>query len=92
MLVGPPVTSARSFHVTELHAAESDARRYKRLQEYTTGHVRCGRESKRLCMQDPPYDPGSFAKIVTRDASKEGGSAPACSSNVRQVMRPNGMA
>ena len=36
-------------------------------------------------MQDPPYDAGSFAKIVTRDASKEGGSAPACSSNVRQV-------
>lgn len=36
-------------------------------------------------MQDPPYDPGSFAKIVTRDASREGGSAPACSSNVRQV-------
>ncbi len=38
-----------------------------------------------LHMQDPPYDAGSFAKIVTRDASEEGGSAPACSSNVRQV-------
>ena len=36
-------------------------------------------------LQDPPYDAGSFAKIVTRDASKEGGSAPACASNVRQV-------
>ncbi|CAK0734809.1 hypothetical protein CVIRNUC_000484 [Coccomyxa viridis] len=37
--------------------------------------------------EDPPYDAGSFAKIVTRDASKEGGSAPACASNVRQVWR-----
>ena len=36
-------------------------------------------------VQDPPYDAGSFAKIVTRDASKEGGSAPACASNVREV-------
>ena len=41
-------------------------------------------------LQDPPYDAGSFAKIVTRDASKEGGSAPACASNVRQVRHPQG--
>ncbi len=43
------------------------------------------RNCQRPRMQDPPYDAGSFAKIVTRDASEEGGSAPACSSNVRQV-------
>ncbi len=36
-------------------------------------------------VQDPPYDSGSYAKIVTRDASEEGGSAPACASNVRKV-------
>lgn len=35
--------------------------------------------------EDPPYDSGSYAKIVTADASEEGGSAPACSSNVRKV-------
>ncbi|BDA40679.1 Lysosomal Pro-X carboxypeptidase [Coccomyxa sp. Obi] len=35
--------------------------------------------------EDPPYDSGSYAKIVTRDASEEGGSAPACASNVRKA-------
>ena len=35
--------------------------------------------------QEPTYDSGSYAKIVTRDASKEGGSAPACSANVRKA-------
>lgn len=34
-------------------------------------------------MQDPPYDVDAFAKVVTRDASEEGGSAPACSGNIR---------
>lgn len=33
--------------------------------------------------ETPPYDAGSFAAIVTRDASPEGGSAPACAPNVR---------
>ena len=35
--------------------------------------------------QEPAYDSGSYAKIVTRDASEEGGSAPACSANVRKA-------
>lgn len=34
-------------------------------------------------MQDPPYDPGSFAKIVTRSASPEHGCEEACVPNVR---------
>eukprot|EP00884_Botryococcus_braunii_P022769 jgi/Botrbrau1/9176/Bobra.0236s0008.1 len=33
--------------------------------------------------ESPPYDVDAFAKVVTRDASEEGGSAPACSGNVR---------
>jgi hypothetical protein len=33
--------------------------------------------------QVPKYDGGSYAKIVTRDASPEGGSNPACARNVR---------
>lgn len=44
-------------------------------------------QSKIHVLQDPPYDSGSYAKIVTRDASEEGGSAPACASNVRKVRR-----
>lgn len=35
----------------------------------------------------PAYDDGSFAKIVTRDASAEGGSAPACAANVREAWK-----
>ena len=34
--------------------------------------------------QDPPYDDKSFAKIVTRDASLEAGSAAACVPNMRK--------
>ena len=34
--------------------------------------------------QDPPYDANSFAKIVTRDASPEAGSAAACVPNMRK--------
>lgn len=33
--------------------------------------------------EDPPVDPGAFAKIVTRDAWPEGGSAHECAGNVR---------
>uniref|UniRef100_A0A7S3VQE0 Lysosomal Pro-X carboxypeptidase n=1 Tax=Dunaliella tertiolecta TaxID=3047 RepID=A0A7S3VQE0_DUNTE len=33
--------------------------------------------------EDPPFDPTSFAKGVSYDASPEGGSAPACISNAR---------
>lgn len=33
--------------------------------------------------KDPPFDPVSFAKGVTYDASSDGGSAPACTDNVR---------
>ena len=33
--------------------------------------------------EDPPYDPGAFAEIITRDASPAGGSAAACAPNVR---------
>lgn len=35
-------------------------------------------------MQDPPYDDKSFARIVTQDASPEGGSAGACAPNMRR--------
>ncbi|KDD71492.1 serine carboxypeptidase S28, partial [Helicosporidium sp. ATCC 50920] len=35
--------------------------------------------------ENPPYDAGSFARIVTRDASPEGGSAPACAPNARSA-------
>ena len=35
-------------------------------------------------MQDPAYDANSFAKIVTRDASPEAGSAAACVPNMRK--------
>ena len=35
-------------------------------------------------LQDPPYDANSFAKIVTRDASSEAGSAAACVPNMRK--------
>lgn len=34
-------------------------------------------------LQVPEYDAGSYGKIVTADASVEGGSAAACSGNVR---------
>ncbi|PRW44843.1 prolyl endopeptidase-like isoform A [Chlorella sorokiniana] len=37
--------------------------------------------------EDPPVDPGAFARIVTQDASPEGGSAEACAQNVRQTWR-----
>lgn len=37
-----------------------------------------------VLVQDPPYDDKSFAKIVTQDASLEGGSAKACAPNMRQ--------
>lgn len=33
----------------------------------------------------PPQDPEAFARIVTQDASAEGGSAPACAGNVREA-------
>ncbi|KAL6769573.1 hypothetical protein ACKKBG_A31535 [Auxenochlorella protothecoides x Auxenochlorella symbiontica] len=33
--------------------------------------------------EDPAYDAGGFAAVVTRDASEEGGSAPACVANAR---------
>lgn len=33
---------------------------------------------------DPPYDDRSFAQIVSRDASAEGGSAAACPDNMRR--------
>lgn len=37
--------------------------------------------------EDPPYNAGSFAAVVTRDAQPAGGSAAACAPNVR-VSRP----
>lgn len=37
--------------------------------------------------EEPPYDAGSFAKIVTQDASPEGGSVAACAGNVREAWR-----
>ena len=37
-----------------------------------------------IASQDPPYDANSFAKIVTRDASPEAGSAAACVPNMRK--------
>lgn len=37
--------------------------------------------------EDPPADSESFAAIVTRDASEQGGSAPACADNVRKAWK-----
>lgn len=37
--------------------------------------------------EDPPYDPGSFAEIVTRDASPEKGSSNECASNSREAWK-----
>ncbi|GAB4814859.1 hypothetical protein N2152v2_001905 [Parachlorella kessleri] len=37
--------------------------------------------------EDPPWDSGSFAKIVTRDAWPEGGSAHDCADNVRRAWK-----
>ena len=34
-------------------------------------------------LQDPSYDPYGFAKVATRTASKESGSAAACAGNVQ---------
>ena len=34
-------------------------------------------------MQDPPVDPGTYAKIVTRDATPAAGAAAACAPNIR---------
>ncbi len=38
-------------------------------------------------MQDPSYDPYGFAKVATRAASSEGGSADACPSNVQDFFQ-----
>ena len=85
-LPDPPVTSAQSALLLEEHARQCDADQVRGFQgEGVTDLSGARQECQRLRMQDPPYDSGSFAKIVTRDASEEGGSAPACSSNVRQV-------
>ena len=40
-----------------------------------------------LLLQDPSYDPYAFAKVATRSASSEGGSAPACAANVRKFFQ-----
>ena len=40
-----------------------------------------------FCLQDPSYDPYGFAKVATRAASTEGGSAAACVSNVRKFFQ-----
>ena len=37
------------------------------------------------CAQDPPWDSGSFAKVVTRDATPAAGAAEACAPNMRQA-------
>ncbi|KAA6423864.1 MAG: lysosomal Pro-X, partial [Trebouxia sp. A1-2] len=37
--------------------------------------------------EDPPVDPGAFAKIVTRDATPAGGSAKACAGNLRNAWK-----
>lgn len=37
--------------------------------------------------EDPPYDAGSFAAVVTRDASPEGGSSPECAPNARAAWK-----
>lgn len=39
---------------------------------------------RRDCVQDPPYDDKSFARIVTQDASPEGGAPAACAPNMRR--------
>ncbi len=40
-----------------------------------------------LVSQDPSYDPYGFAKVATRAASSEGGSADACPSNVQDFFQ-----
>ena len=35
--------------------------------------------------EEPAYDPGSYAKIVTRDASSAGGATDACAANIGGV-------
>ncbi|KAL3139915.1 hypothetical protein ABBQ38_004205 [Trebouxia sp. C0009 RCD-2024] len=35
--------------------------------------------------EDPPVDPGAFAKIVTRDATPAGGAPQACAGNLRKA-------
>ena len=34
--------------------------------------------------EEPAYDPGSYAKIVTRDASSAGGASDACAANIEK--------
>ena len=38
-----------------------------------------------LWLQDPPWDSGSYAKVVTRDATPATGAAEACVPNMRQA-------
>lgn len=38
-----------------------------------------------LRLQDPPWDSGSYAKVVTRDATPAAGAAEACAPNMRQA-------
>lgn len=38
-------------------------------------------------MQDPSYDPYGFAKVATRTASSEAGSAAACAANVQKFFQ-----
>lgn len=40
-----------------------------------------------LVSQDPSYDPYGFAKVATRAASSEGGSADACPANVQEFFQ-----
>ena len=40
-----------------------------------------------LTLQDPSYDPYGFAKVATRTASSEGGSAAACPANVQKFFQ-----
>ncbi len=42
---------------------------------------------KGMALQDPSYDPYGFAKVATRAASSEGGSAAACPANVQQFFQ-----
>ena len=40
-----------------------------------------------VTLQDPSYDPYGFAKVATRAASSEGGSAAACPANVQKFFQ-----
>lgn len=50
----------------------------------TKQHISLPHTPWQWLLQDPSYDPYGFAKVATRAASSEGGSAAACPANVQK--------